>query len=212
MEEEYLVFDERYNKILSLVQMVDSGLARKYKELISMLPHSVKKKLNRDEELCLYGKNFRIDLQDEEDMLEFQIEKFDKYFCGNVQIYPYCDFKLEDGVKFDESEEYDDEEVEIEDRHLFIFSLTLSDIQGEPVIRFNYEERDGKYIYKDTEVNGLELDYEVFIDKIGTDYFLTCIKQVNGIDAYVKRLPIEYNTLIEFADTADDANEDDIDF
>ena len=213
MEEEYLVFDDRHNKILDLVQMVDDELAKKYKKLISFVPDSVKKKLGSKEELCIFGKNFRVDLQDVDDMLEFQMERYGKYFCANVQIYPFCDFELEDGVKFDEEEfDDDDEEVEIEDRHLFVFSLTLSDTEGEPEIRFNYEEKDGKYIYKDTQMNGLELDYEVFIDKVGTDYFLTCVKQVNGIDVYVKKLPIEYDTLLEYADTAEEANEDDIDF
>ena len=88
----------------------------------------------------------------------------------------------------------------------------MTDVEGEPVIRFNYEEKDGKYIYKDTEVNGLEFDYEVFIDKVGTEYYLTCIKEINGIEAYVKQIPIDYETLVEFADTAEDRNEDNIDF
>lgn len=212
MQEEYKVFPKRYSRLLDLVEMVDKELAKRYKIFISSLPTSIERKLSEGKEFSCEGLNYKADFEIVEDMMEFQMVRVGKYFCENVQIYPFCDFELEDGVKFDESKNDDDEEIEVEDRHLFIFSLTMTDVEGEPVIRFNYEEKDGKYIYKDTEVNGLEFDYEVFIDKVGTEYYLTCIKEINGIEAYVKQIPIDYETLVEFADTAEDRNEDNIDF
>lgn len=201
MEQKYRVFAEGYNKMLDLVEMVDSELLEKYKKVISKMPASVIEMLPYKKEFCYQGEDLRIDKDCYDEMIEFQYTTYRKYFNASINIYPYYEDEL-----LEDDEDEDNEEIEIdpeieeeEDGDIFIFSLTMTNTQGEAKIKFNFEEENGQYKYVGAEQNGIELDCSVFVERRNDDYFLVSKHLLNGVEVKKIEKPISYEELVEYA-------------
>ena len=199
MKDEYKVFSEKYNKMLDLVEKVDPQLAAKYERFISKMPTTVVKKLKTKEKFVCDGEDYRVDFDSYGDMIEFQYTKYRKFFNTSMNIYPFYEDELLEEDEEDDETEISPEIAEDEDGDLFIFSLTMTNCEEDATIKVNYELVDGKYIYKGTKLNGVELDYSVFIEKREEDFFLVRVEKLNGFDASKIEVPISYEELLEYA-------------
>lgn len=192
MENEYKVFPEKFNRVLDLVELVDEGLAENYKKSIKSLPDCVHESLATCGEFALFGKDFDSDLTIDGDILELEHFQFNKYLQKSIKIYPFYEDEL-------------DEDFE----QLFLFSLTLSNIKTTPKLKINYTIEDGNLKYVNTEMNGIEIFYSVMLDKREDDYCLTCKKELNGHELYVKQKIMSYDELVDYAAEDDSFFEDD---
>jgi len=205
MEQKYKIFSEKYNRMLDLVEMVDTNLTNKYKKVVSKLPVNIINQLSEDKDFTCDGTDYRIDYDKYDEMIEFQYTTYRKYFNVSMNIYPfYSDDLLEE--KEDDKEVYVSPEIEDdEDGNLFIFSLTMTNAEDEAKIKINFEEKDGEYKYINTETNGMEMDYSVFIEKLENEEFQLISKySFNGVEVYKKVIPISYEELLEYSMTEDD--------
>lgn len=185
MEDKYKVFSEQYNNILDLVEKVDESIANKYKKFIDGLPSIILEKLSTQKEFLCDGKDFRGILEVYEDELCFEFIKYGKFLSQTVNLKPFYEDELNDSDK--------DEEQENE---LFIFSFTSINTEDEPSMKINYVEKDGKYVFAGSKIDGVELETEIFIEKRDGEFFLTSRKTFNDLEFYKKEIPISYSDLI----------------
>ena len=141
-------------------------------------------------------------------MLEFDYTQYNKYLDVAIRMYPIYEEEF-----IDELDEELEEELDIDFGDMnqwFMFSLLISNAKGVAKLKVNYEEKDGKLIYKNAEINGVEIDYEVFLEKRNDDYFIMTTKYLNGHEIYKKEIPIELEDLRSYAVTWDEIgdNED----
>lgn len=133
-----------------------------------------------------------------------------------MDLYPFYDDELLEDFEEDEEMEIDPEIAEDEDGNLLIFSLTFSNTLLQPDFRFNFAEKNGKYVYVGSKSDDIEIDFEVFVEKRDGEYYLTCKKSFNEIEVYKKEVEISYEELLEYAiveeieEYDDEENETDI--
>lgn len=211
MEQEYKFFSEKYNKILDLIEVADSNLADKYKNTIFNLPKAVIKKLQEDDEFECFAKDFQANLNFDGEMLEFDYTRYGKYLDVALRMYPIYEEEISNEIdeEFEEEFGYDLSEM----NQWFIFSLTISNVKGVAKLRINYKEEDGKYVYVDSDINGIEIDYQSFVENRDGDYFIVITKYLNGHELYKIEKPIEYEELLQYSSTWDDIDceDDDLD-
>ncbi len=210
MEEKYKFFEDKYNKILDLIAMADEKLANKYKSTISSLPDPVFKKLERGKNFKVFAQDFQSTLNFDGEMLEFDYTQYNKYFDVAIKIYPLYEEEFSDEV---EDDDIDEAMEELQDdlfkmNQWFIFSLTKSNVKGIAKLRIDYELEDNELKYVGTDINGVEIDYQVFVEKRDKDYYIMITKYLNGHELLKKEIPIEYEELIEYSAVWDDINED----
>lgn len=208
MDEKYRVFPEKYNKMLDLIEIVDEDLVIKYKKFISKLPVQVIEKMMFEKEFCFQAEDLRIEQDSYGEMMEFQCTTYRKFFNISLNIYPYYEDELLEEYD-DEFEILDPEIAEDENEYIFIFSLTLTDCKDEPKVKINFEEVDGKYEYKETKIEGKEVEYSVFVERREDDEFFLISKcKFNGIEIKKKEKPISYDELVKYAnyDEEDEIN------
>ena len=207
MEDKFKFFDDKYNKILELLEIADSKLAEKYVSTISSLPNAVIKKLESGTTFKGFATDFQSSLNFDDEMLEFDYTQYNKYYDVAIRIYPLYEEEFAD--------ELDDEELDAELEDLmdmnqwFIFSLTKSNVKGVAKLNINYELKDNKLEYVSTDMNGVEIDYQVFVEKRDEQFYLMTTKYLNGNEIYKKEIPIEYEELKKYAATWDDIDSQD---
>ena len=195
MREKYKVFSEQYNGILDLVEMVDENLAQLYKKAIEMLPNEVISKLEEKNLFVHDGKNFRVILDKYEDQLYLEHTKYGKYMCTTIILQPFYEDEIDDAVE--------GELMEIDKDGLFLFSLSFINTEDEPTIRLNYEQKEGENIFKGAQVDGVEIDTEIFIKRKDGEFFLTSTKKFNGLEVYTNRVAVKYSDLISCISSED---------
>lgn len=209
MEAKYKFFEEKYNKILDLIEYADGRLADKYVDTISNLPSSVVRQLENGGKFKGFDKVFDSRLEFDGEMLEFDYTQYDKYLDVAIRMYPLFEEEFSD--EFDELEDELEEEFEMDFSDMnqwFIFSLTKSNVKGVAKLKINYEMKDGKPEYVGTDINGVEIDYQVFLEKRDEDFFVMITKYLNGMEIYKKEVPIKYEELLEYTATWGDIDED----
>ena len=195
MREKYKVFSEQYNGILDLVEMVDENLAQLYKKAIEKLPNEVISKLEEKNLFVHDGKNFRVILDKYEDQLYLEHTKYGKYMCTTIILQPFYEDEIDDAVE--------GELMEIDKDGLFLFSLSFINTEDEPTIRLNYEQKEGENIFKGAQVDGVEIDTEIFIKRKDGEFFLTSTKKFNGLEVYTNRVAVKYSDLISCISSED---------
>ncbi len=187
MEDKYKVFSEQYNNLLDLVEKVDEGVANQYKKFIDSLPNVILEKLATQKEFLCDGKDFRGILEVYEDELCFEYVKYGKYLSQTVNLKPFYEDELIDEDKSEEEKE----------NELFIFSFTSINTEDEPNMKINYIEKDGKYNYVGSKMDGIELDTEIFIEKRDGELFLTSRKTFNDMEIFKKEVQVTYQELLD---------------
>ena len=201
MEDKYKIFSEQYNKILDLIELSVPDVVVNYKNLISNLPNMVKEKLLTKEQFVCDGKGFRAILEVYEDELVFEFINYGKYLSRTVTIKPF----YEDEIIEDKDINFSDSENDF-----FMFSFTMVNTEDDPTIKFNYEEKDGNYNYLNSKVDGVEIDCEVFLEKLNGEFYLVVRKNFNGVEVCKKEYPVSYQSLIDCVDVEYDDNYNDI--
>lgn len=87
-----------------------------------------------------------------------------------------------------------------EDGNCLIFRLVMTNILGEPTLKINYEEKNGVLQYKNTETNGTEIDYDVYIHKQNNQLFLTSKKCFNWHELYCKKEELSFDEFLSLLD------------
>ncbi len=202
MEEKFKFFADKYNKILDLIEIADVKLAKKYKEVLSIMPDAVINKLKNEDEFKGFAKDFQANLGFEDEMLEFDYTQYNKYLDVAIRMYPLYEEEFSDEFDDEIEEEFD---IDFGDMNQwFIFSLTYSNVKGVAKLRFDYELKDGKLEHVKTEMNGVEIDYQVFVEKRDDKFFIMTTKYLNGNEIYKKETPISYDDLLLYSATWDD--------
>lgn len=195
MREKYKVFSEQYNGILDLVELVDENLAQSYIKAIEKLPNEVISKLEEKNLFVHDGKNFRVILDKYDDQLYLEHTQYGKYMCTTIILQPFYEDEIEDSNN--------GELMDIDKDGLFLFSLSFINTEDEPTMRLNYQEKDGEKIFTGAEVDGVEIDTEIFIKRKDGEFFLTSVKKFNGLDINTKQIPVKYSDLMSCISSED---------
>lgn len=207
MEENFKVFPERYNKILELVQSVDSKLFEKYKKVMSSVPSSIIEKLNEDERFDVYTGDFQYECKNYDGMLLFEITRLSKFNNITISMYPFYDDELLECNEEDFLEELTEDEKKVlkekneQPERLFFFSLSFTDSPKKPKLNLFYDEKDGGYVLNDCKIDGKEFDFEVFIERFEGKFSIVSRKSFNDFVLEENKTPIDFDELVEFANT-----------
>ncbi len=198
MDSKYRVFSEQYNAVLDLIEKVDDKLANDYKRVMDNMPKAVLDKMEEKSQFIYDGKNFRAMLEKYQDQLCFEYTTYDKYFCTSIVLQPYYEDELDDLEN--------NQKMEIDTDGLFLFALSFINTEDEPSIRLNYTQENNEYKYVNSNINGIEINTEVFLKRENGRYYL--ISRQNFIEdeliIYEKKVQISYSDLIESIGCEDD--------
>ena len=184
---------------------MDENLAKQYKKVITNLPDVIKNKLEMNKEFSCEGSDFKSALDKYSDMIAFEYVRYNNYLCTTINIYPYYEDTLLDEVDDEGEEIYINPEIEDdEDGEIFIFSLNFANTDNEPMATPNFEEINGKYHFTGMSGKGVEIQYEVVIEKKDEELALVSRKTLNELPVYEKRIPMTYEELVEYAIVEDE--------
>ena len=205
MEDKGKFFEEKYNKILDLLEVSYNKLADKYVSTVLNLPKGVINKLESGKTFKAFAQDFQASLNFDGEMLEFDYTQYNKYYDVAIRIYPLYEEEFADEL---DDEELDEElEALMDMNQWFMFSLTKSNVKGIAKLKFEYELKDGKLECVNMDMNGVEIDYQVFLEKRDKQFFIMITKYLNGNEILKKEVPIDYDDLLEYSSTWDDINE-----
>ncbi|MBR6779094.1 MAG: hypothetical protein IKM43_03000 [Clostridia bacterium] len=221
MEDKYKVFSEKFNKVLDLVEKVDSFIATKYKYAISKLPKSFVQKLNLDKDFSMDGKTSKYDIAYDDLFVELQHIEYKDFKDTLINIKPImmsdleCDFDIDD---YDEEtrekilELNEELECDEDENMLFLFSLVESNSETDDArIEFHFDEVGDDYIFKGFNENNKAQawEYEVFLDDRDDGYYLVSRIKFNTVLIRQQEVSIGYEELLDYV--IEDDNEIDFD-
>jgi len=173
MEEKYKIFNILCNQVLNFVEFADKDLIEDYKKIIDGLPQIIIEKIQEHKGFSHNVNGVYYSEQRETDtMISFQCRNFPAKV--SILFQPFTQRFLHT-LNSDE------------DGNCLIFRLVITNILGEPTLKINYEEKNGVLQYKNTETNGTEIDYDVYIHKQNDQLFLTSKKCFNWNELYCKK-------------------------
>ena len=193
MEEKYKVFNIICNELLNFVEFADKDLIEDYKKIIDSLPPIIIKKIKEHKEFSHKVNSFYYSVTREgENMLSFKCSNFPSPIKVSILFQPI-------------TQEFLDTLNSGEDGHCFIFRLVMTNTRSEPTLKINYEEKNGVLQYKNTAIDGKEIDYDVYINKQNGQLFLTSRKCFNWYELYCKNEELSLDKFISLLD--DDLND-----
>ena len=145
------------------------------------------------------GKLYRVFIDKEGNTKAIKSEAF----TGNIP-------NESDNLEIDDLDE-NGEQLEIDKNGLFLFSLSFINTEDEPVTKLNYEEKNGEIVFKNAQIDGVEIDTEIFIEREDGEFFLTSTQKFNGIEVYRKRVLVKYSDLMACLNSEDLGIYDEID-
>jgi hypothetical protein len=175
MDEKYKIFNDLCNEVLNFVEFIDEDLIEDYKKIIDELPQIIIKKI-KDHKGFSHKVNgiYYSESLEGECMFSFKCSKFPSPEKKSILFQPFT----QDFIKCLSSNE---------DGHCLIFRLVNTNKRSEPTLKINFEEKDGVMQYMGTEINGIEIDYDVYIHKVNNQLFLTSKKCFNWNEVYCKK-------------------------
>ena len=188
MEEKYKVFNILCNEILNFVEFVDKDLIEDYKKIIDGLPQIIIEKIQEHKGFSHKVNGFYYSESIEgENMFSFKCHNFPAPVKISILFQPFTQ-------KFLHTLNSD------EDGRCLIFRLVMTNTRSEPTLKINYEDKNGVLQYKNTETNGTEIDYDVYIHKQNNQLFLTSRKCFNWHEVYCKKEELSFDEFLSLFD------------
>lgn len=202
------ILNEKYIKLLELVERIDKKLVDKISLIIKSFPKPVKRYLKNEQSCSINSTESTIDINICNDIIDLQYIKYKNYSNTNIFIKPFYEDELTtDFEEFVEDldlsdEDFEDDDFEEDFHHLLLCSLTQTNTEEKCSLKFYYNQNGKNYDLKkveNTPNNGKELDISVYLDKIDEEFYLTCVRTFNGVELSSTTKKIDYSDLLEFA-------------
>ena len=201
MEEKFRIFEEeKFNKILDLLEIVDTDLLEQYKKIISAIPTKVVNAVAECEDFDVSTSSYTADMlritDGAKDSIFLTFNNTKNNLKIELNIFPFSEFDINPELKALNDSYMKELNLEVkkeEDLPWFVFSLTLS--------------QDDK-IY----------DWEVYVQPYDDEFQIISIKNYKEQMVEQKVITLSYEELIQYADNEeyceDDEyyEEDDIEF
>ena len=197
MDEKYKVFNILCNDVLNFVEFVDKDLIEDYKKIIDELPQIIIEKIKEHKGFSQrVNGTYYSESRQGETMFLFACSKFPSPEKKSILFQPFT----QDFIRCLSSDK---------DGRCFIFRLVMTNTRSEPTLKINYEEKNGVLRCKDTELNGIEIDYDVYIHKQNNQLFLTSRKCFNWHEVYCKKEELSIDEFLSLLDPGlfDDCDE-----
>ncbi len=195
MEEKYRIFeDEKFNKILDLVERVDINLIEQYKKVVNVLPAKVVKATGDCEDFDVSTSSYTADMlritDGVKDSIFLTFNNTKNNLKIELNIFPFLELDINKELDdLSKNEDYlqdfnlDNEIKKEEDLPWFVFSLTLS--------------QDDK-IY----------DWEVYVQPYEDEFQIISIKNYKEQMVQQKVITLSYEELIQYADNEEYCEDD----
>ena len=87
----------------------------------------------------------------------------------------------------------------IDEDGLFLFSLSFINTEDEPQVKFYYKQNDNKVKYVGADINGVEINTEVFVKRENGQFYLISKQSFidDALKIYEKKVPVKYSDLLQ---------------
>ncbi len=184
MEDKYKIFNYGFNKILDLVEFVDSDIADNYKKHISIVPSNVINAVCDCDDFATSTPKFSVDYMDFDNSVSFDYTNKQPYIRTEIYIHKLFGEDLSPKK---------------------LFSLTVRNTKiKQPDLQFHYELKDGELNLIKTSDNNclknIEISWEVYLAYEEMEPYLVYKKFYRGIEIVSKEVKISFDELTQFID------------
>ena len=184
MEDKYKIFNYGFNKILDLVEMVDSDIINNYKKYLNIVPENVIYAVAESDDFSTYSQKFSVDYMEFGDSVSFDY--------SNKQ--PYLRMEILINKLFGE---------DLAPKKLFSMTVRNTKIK-QPDLQFHYELIDGKLKLIRTSdkecLKNIDISWEVYLAYEEMEPFLIYKKYFRGVEVTSKEVNITFDELTQFID------------
>ena len=195
MENKYKIFQKGFNKVFDLIETADDLAIRDYEKLVESLPVETLIKLFECDDFNVDNERYNADLVRLVNAVSLEFIKYKDYLKTDVYIHRLFE---EDLYK---------EEVNIK---LFAYAQRNTVKKKEPLKVYLNHEND-EYKLERIENNDksiIDTSCEIFLERIGDDFFLRTHRIVRGWEIYEKVIPVSFDEILQCVEDEDEYEED----
>lgn len=203
MEDQDFIFQNGYNKIINILEDVDTKLSRRHSAVVSILSQEVLDKVAQLKDFSISSEKENVEMIVFCNKIVLDYTRYQNYLSVEMEVNRI--YEEQAFPKINKKGEY------VQEDPILLYRLALRNTPNRNnQVHTYFELVDGKYNFVNATVdpNVLDVEYNVYLEKINDKFYIKSVKSSYGLEVYTKRAEFSFDEIIDCIEDEDDYEED----